>query len=246
MQSDDDTLRFSFLSDNSRFSTTTLNINPDRDSAATIEFAFDQDIQSSKAYRRNLPGQVGNSVTGTHDTQNTFTKIVDKQPGLGLLKEAANIVQNLPVLKIGSHEDDDSRMPESLRPSNSQAEEDLTESPFDGTKTRWRDSTSLSHSMSSPASPWQHDMPMLTEALEIQSDQFMVHATRGPSANGPESLSLLANISANLPHTKSATMQLLPNPGFYNIVILGSSSSGKSELTAKVGEQSDRSAGEHH
>lgn len=61
MQSDDDTLRFSFLSDNSRFSTTTLNINPDRNSAATIEFDFDQDIQSSKAYCRLLPSQVRSS-----------------------------------------------------------------------------------------------------------------------------------------------------------------------------------------
>jgi hypothetical protein len=52
IQSDDETLRFSFISNNSRFSTTTLNINPERASISTVQFSFDSEIETSKAYLR--------------------------------------------------------------------------------------------------------------------------------------------------------------------------------------------------
>jgi hypothetical protein len=87
IQSDDDTLRFSFLSDNSRFSTTTLNINPDRSSAATIEFTFDQDIQSSRVYRRNLEGAKPNRLA---PSQGKRTSLVSVKEEVATVKASAD------------------------------------------------------------------------------------------------------------------------------------------------------------
>ncbi|TLD37121.1 ras protein [Venturia nashicola] len=203
IQSDDDTLRFSFLSNNSRFSTTTLNINPDRSSAATIEFAFDQDIQSSRAYRRNFQRPSERIVINKHDIKADVVEFIDTTYGPGVPNDASHVFQNLSIVtreppdnvltnsqrQQSVYTRHDSHTAESLDSSDTESEEDMAKSPFSGSKPSWRDSTSLPRNMFSPGSPWQHSMPMIIEASETQSDQAMIHKLDRSLATERESVS---------------------------------------------------------